>query len=480
MSNRETRGFMPPPACEVEPRKASNHRFLDNVGVHPTTHRYDMPHSRALLIAAFGASVLSAAMAQDQAPPAIGPSPNLHQPQKNWLPTISWAPVEPWADGRTPRAAPGLAVNAFAQGLKHPRWIYVLPNGDVLVAESATLPSPSWSPRALIQNFIQHRVRATVENANRISLLQDKDGDGVAEERTVFLEGLRQPFGMALIGNKFYVANTDSVVVYPYKDGDTRINAKGQKLMDLKVGHHWTRNLLASRDGSKLYVTVGSASNIAEHGFEIEEGRAAIHELDIATGKSRVFAGGLRNANGMDFEPQTGVLWTVVNERDELGDELPPDYLTSVKDGGFYGWPYSYWGKHVDTRVQPQRPDLVEKSITPDYALGGHTATLGLTFDESSALPAPFKGGAFVGMHGSWNRSEPSGYKVIFVAFKDGRPDGMPVDVLTGFLSDDAKTAYGRPVGVAFDGKGALLVADDAGDTIWRVTGAQSVSSTSK
>ena len=337
-----------------------------------------MPHSRALLIAAFGASVLSAAMAQELTPPAIGPSPNLHQPQKNWLPTISWAPVEQWADGRKPKAAPGLAVNAFAQGLKHPRWIYVLPNGDVLVAESATLPSPSWSPRALIQNFIQHRVRATVENANRISLLKDKDGDGIAEERTVFLEGLRQPFGMALIGDKFYVANTDSVVAYPYKQGDTRITAQGQKIMDLKVGHHWTRNLLASRDGSKLYVTVGSASNIAEHGLEIEEGRAAIHELDIATGKSRIFASGLRNANGMGFEPQTGVLWTVVNERDELGDELPPDYMTSVKDGGFYGWPYSYWGKHVDTRVQPQRPELVEKSITPDYALGGHTATLGL------------------------------------------------------------------------------------------------------
>ena len=438
-----------------------------------------MSHSRAfkiLLIAAFGASVFSVAMAQERTAPAIGPSPNLHQPQKSWLPTISWAPVEPWPEGRKPKAAQGLAVNAFAQGLKHPRWIYVLPNGDVLVAESASEPSPAWSPRALIQNYVQRRVRATVENANRISLLRDKDGDGVAEERTVFLEGLRQPFGMALIGDKFYVGNTDSVVVYPYKEGDTRITAQGQKLMDLKVGHHWTRNILPSRDGTKLYVTVGSFSNIAEKGIEEEEGRAAIHELDLATNKSRIFAGGLRNPNGMDFEPQTGVLWTVVNERDELGDELPPDYMTSVKDGGFYGWPYSYWGKHVDTRVKPERPDLVEKSITPDYALGGHTAALGLTFDEQSALPAPYKGGAFVGMHGSWNRSDPSGYSVIFIAFKDGKPQGMPVDVLSGFLVEDGSKAHGRPVGVTFDRKGALLVADDAGDSIWRVTGAQGVS----
>jgi glucose/arabinose dehydrogenase len=431
---------------------------------------------RVLLIATFGVSVLSAAMAQERTAPAYGPSPNLQKPQQGWLPTISWATGEPWPEGKKPKAAVGLTVNAFAQGLKHPRWAYVLPNGDVLVAESSTEASPGWSPRSLFQTYIQRQARAIVENANRISLLRDKDGDGVAEEKTVFLEGLRQPFGMALIGDKFYVANTDSVVAYPYKQGDTRIDAQGQKIMDLKVGHHWTRNLLASRDGSKLYVTVGSGSNIAERGFEIEEGRAAIHELDLATGKSRIYAGGLRNPNGMGFEPQTGILWTVVNERDELGDELPPDYLTSVKDGGFYGWPYSYWGKIVDTRVQPQRPDLVEKSITPDYALGGHTAALGLTFDEGSALPAPFKGGAFVGLHGSWNRSEPSGYQVIFIAFKDGRPEGMPVDVLTGFLSDDKNTAYGRPVGVAFDRKGALLVADDAGDTIWRVTGAQGVS----
>jgi glucose/arabinose dehydrogenase len=418
-------------------------------------------------------------MAQQQSAPAYGPSPNLQKPEQSRIPTISWATGDPWPEGKKPKAATGLVVNAFAQGLKHPRWVYVLPNGDVLAAESSTEPSPSWSPRALIQTFVQRQARAIVENANRISLLRDKDGDGVAEEKTVFLEGLRQPFGMALIGDKFYVANTDSVVVYPYKEGDTRISAQGRKIMDLEVGHHWTRNLLASRDGAKLYVTVGSGSNIAEKGIEIEEGRAAIHELDLATNKSRIFAGGLRNPNGMGFEPETGVLWTVVNERDELGDELPPDYLTSVKDGGFYGWPYSYWGKHVDTRVQPQRPDLVEKSITPDYALGGHTATLGLTFDEGSSLPAPFKGGAFVGMHGSWNRSEPAGYKVIFVAFKDGRPEGMPVDVLTGFLSEDRNKAFGRPVGVAFDRKGALLVADDAGDTIWRVTGAQGVSSTS-
>jgi glucose/arabinose dehydrogenase len=414
-----------------------------------------------------------AAFGQDQAP-AYGPSPNLAKPQENWMPTISWATAEPWPDGKMAKPAAGLAVNAFAKGLVHPRWVYVLPNGDVLAAEAASEPNPSWAPRALFQNFVQRQVRAITENANRITLLRDTNGDGVADVRTVFIDKLRQPFGMALVGDRFYVANTDAVVVFPYKEGDTRITVEGTRVMDLKVGHHWTRNLLASRDGSKLYVTVGSGSNIAEKGIEIEEGRAAIHELDLGTNKSRLFASGLRNPNGMGFEPQTGVLWTVVNERDELGDELPPDYLTSVKDGGFYGWPYSYWGKHVDTRVQPQRPDLVEKSIMPDYAMGGHTATLGMTFDEGSALPAPYRGGAFVSMHGSWNRSKISGYKVVFVAFKDGRPEGMPIDVLTGFLADnDDSKAHGRPVGLTFDRTGALLVADDAGDTIWRVTAAK-------
>jgi glucose/arabinose dehydrogenase len=328
--------------------------------------------------------------------------------------------------------------------------------------------------------MVQRQAGSIVENANRISLLRDADEDGVAEQTSVFLDGLRQPFGMALIGDQFYVANTDSVVRFPYRTGETRITDKGTKLLDLPVGHHWTRTLLASKDGTKLFVTVGSGSNIAEKGLDKEKGRATILELDVASGKSRIFASGLRNANGMAFEPSTGELWTVVNERDELGDDLPPDYLTSVQDSGFYGWPYSYWGKNVDRRVRPPRPDLVAKSITPDYALGAHTAALGLAWYGGTELPAPFQGGMFIGQHGSWNRSEYSGYKVIFVPFKDGRPSGAPLDVLTGFLkNDDSGVVHGRPVGVAVDGKGALLVADDAGNTVWRVTGDSRQSSAS-
>jgi glucose/arabinose dehydrogenase len=405
-------------------------------------------------------------------PAGYGPQPELPPPKEGWLPTVKWSVAnEPWTKGHTPKAAAGLQVVAFAQGLKHPRWLHVLPNGDVLVAEAATEPSPSWWPRALIQNWVQRRSGAIVENANRVSLLRDTDGDGKADRRFVLLEGLRQPFGMALVGNHLYVANTDSVVRFPFRPGETRIADKGEKLLDLPVGHHWTRALLASSDGSKLYVTVGSGSNIGEKGMDIEEGRATILEIDLASGRSRVFASGLRNANGMAFEPTTGALWTVVNERDEIGDDVPPDYLTSVKDGGFYGWPYSYWGKNVDRRVQPQRPDLVATAITPDYALGAHTAALGLAYYGGTELPPPFQTGMFIGQHGSWNRSEYSGYRVIFVPFKDGRPVGRPLDVLTGFLKEDGSgVAHGRPVGVAVDGSGALLVADDAGNTVWRVT----------
>ncbi len=402
----------------------------------------------------------------------IGPEPKLPAPQENVLPTINWARAEPWPEGTAPQAAKGLSVKAFARDLKHPRWIYVLPNGDVLVAEAASEPAPSWNPRALVQNFAMRRAGSIVENANRISLLRDKDGDGVADERHVFLEGLRQPFGMALIGDQFYVANTDSVVRYPYKEGETAIKAQGEKLVDIPVGHHWTRNILPSADGSKLFITVGSGSNIGEKGMDIEKDRGTIWELDLASGKTRIFAGGLRNANGMAIEPGTGALWTVVNERDEIGDDLPPDYLTSVKDGGFYGWPYSYWGKIVDTRVQPQRPDLVAQSITPDYALGGHTSALGLTWYGEGALPAPFRNGMVIGLHGSWNRSALSGYRVVFVPFKDGRPAGDPVDVLTGFLKEGTSVAHGRPVGVAVTRAGSLLVADDAGNTVWHVTAA--------
>ncbi len=408
--------------------------------------------------------------------PGFGPDPKLPAPTETWIPTIKWSVAsDPWPSGATPKPAPGLQVRAFAQGLKHPRWMLVLPNGDVLVAEAASEPAKTgWSPRAIVQSWAQRRSGSVTENANRISILRDNDGDGVAETQAVFLEGLRQPFGMALVGDNLYVANTDSVVRFPFRVGETRITDKGTKLLDLPVGHHWTRALLPSADGSKLFVTVGSGSNIGEKGMDIEKGRATILEFDLATGASRIFASGLRNANGMAIEPTTGALWTVVNERDELGDDLPPDYLTSVKDGGFYGWPYSYWGKTVDTRVQPQRPDLVATAITPDYALGGHTASLGLAYYNGDQLPEQFRGGMVIGQHGSWNRTQYSGYKVVFVPFKEGRPNGPPIDVLAGFLKEDGSgKAYGRPVGVAVDGKGALLVADDTGNTIWRVTGGQ-------
>jgi len=427
-------------------------------------------------------ALLSSSAAAQQLPPGYGEKPQLPEPRQTWLPTVKWAVANlPWKKGEAPKAAAGLRVVAFAQGLKHPRWLHVLPNGDVLVAEAATEPGKSWSPRSVIQNFVQRRAGSIVENANRISLLRDADGDGIAEQQHVLLEGLRQPFGMALIGDHLYVANTDSVVRFPYRAGETRIADKGTKLLDLPVGHHWTRALLANPDGTKLFVTVGSGSNIGEKGLDIEKGRATILEFDIASGNSRIFASGLRNANGMALEPSTGMLWTVVNERDEIGDDVPPDYLTSVKDGGFYGWPYSYWGKNVDVRVQPQRPDLVATALTPDYGLGAHTAALGLAYYGGTELPAPFRNGMFIGQHGSWNRSEFSGYKVIFVPFKDGRPSGAPVDVLTGFLKEDGSgVARGRPVGVAIDSRGGLLVADDTGNAVWRVTAGQAQSQPAK
>jgi glucose/arabinose dehydrogenase len=348
----------------------------------------------------------------------------------------------------------------------------VLPNGDVLVAES---DGPALKPvgfRGWLERQIMKQVGAETHSPDQIVLLRGIGADGKAASRTVFLKGLHSPFGMTLVGDTLYVANTDAVMAFPYKAGETEITAPGVKLLDLPGGpidHHWTKNVIASRDGSKLYVTVGSNSNVGENGVEAEKGRAAIWEVDRATGKSRIFASGIRNPNGLDFEPKTGVLWTAVNERDEIGDDLVPDYMTSVKDGGFYGWPYSYYGQHVDVRVTPQRPDLVASAIPPDYALGSHTASLGLTFYRASLLPAPYAGGAFIGQHGSWNRSKRAGYKVIFIPFQNGRPAGPPQDILTGFLSPKDE-AYGRPVGVAVDSAGALLVADDVGNTIWRVT----------
>ena len=425
-------------------------------------------------VGAVGILTLLSAPSDSQAiPVGYGPNPELPFPQQTLIPTINIAPAKPWAAGEMPRAAAAFKVNVFAQGLDHPRWIYVLPNGDVLVAETN---GPGAEPPHGLRGWIMQRVLKTagaaVPSPNRITLLRDADGDGIAETRTTFLEGLFSPFGMALVGNDLYVANTDAILRFPYTTGATAITVQGTKLTDLPalpLDHHWTKNIIASKDGTKLYATVGSNSNVAENGFELEEGRAAIWEIDRATGRSRIFASGLRNPNGLAWEPRTGALWTAVNERDELGNDLVPDYITSVRDGGFYGWPYSYYGAHVDERVKPQRPDLVASAIVPDYALGAHTASLGLAFYEDSALPTHYRGGAFVGQHGSWNRSRPSGYKVIFVPFEDGRPSGPAEDVLTGFIEDG--DARGRPVGVAVDRAGSLLVADDVGNTIWRVTG---------
>ena len=395
-----------------------------------------------------------------------GPNPTLPEPTSSLIPTVKVAPAKGWPEGVTPKAAAGTRVSAFATGLQHPRWVYVLPNGDVLVAETNAPERPAEGKgiKGRAMSYFQKKAGAGVKSANRITLLRDADGDGVAETREVFLDGLNSPFGMALVGNTLYVANTDAVVHFPYRNGQTRITANGEKLVDLPAGprnHHWTKNLIATPDGSRLYVTTGSNSNVAENGMQEEEGRAAIWEVDAKSGKHRVFASGLRNPNGLAWEPNTGALWTVVNERDELGSDLVPDYLTSVQDGGFYGWPYSYYGPNVDKRVQPPRPDLVAKAIKPDYALGNHVAPLGLAMTAE---------GAYVGQHGSWNRRPPSGYNVVFVPFRDGKPSGPPAVVLEGFL-DDKGNAYGRPVGVAIDKRGALLVADDVGNVIWRVTG---------
>jgi glucose/arabinose dehydrogenase len=405
----------------------------------------------------------------------FGPTPTLPAPEKSWIPTINIANATGWPAGGKPRAAGGMAVNAFATGLDHPRTLHVLPNGDVLVAESNAPPKPDGDGGG-IKGFVFRQALkwagASVPSPNRITLLRDADGDGVAEFKSVFLAGLNSPFGMALVGDDLYVANSDAIVKFPYRAGDTRITTPGVKLAELpagKINHHWTKDLVASPDGTKLYATVGSNSNVGENGLEAEDNRAAVLEVDRLSGATRVFASGLRNPNGPAWEPKTGALWVVVNERDELGNDLVPDYMTSVKDGAFYGWPYSYFGQHVDDRVNPQRPDLVAKAIAPDYALGAHTASLGLAFNTGSLFPPELAGGAFVGQHGSWNRKPRAGYKVIFVPFADGRPSGKPQDVLTGFLNDSGE-AQGRPVGVALDKQGALLVADDVGNAVWRVT----------
>ncbi|HYG63274.1 MAG TPA: sorbosone dehydrogenase family protein [Thermoanaerobaculia bacterium] len=406
-----------------------------------------------------------------------GPDPELPPPNKSLIPVVNVVKAIGWPEGVTPAAAEGTAVAAFARDLDHPRWLYVLPNGDVLVAETNAPPRPEDSKgiKGFFFKLFQKKAGGAVPSANRITLLRDTDGDGTAETRTAFLSGLNSPFGMELVGDVLYVANSDAVVKFPYTQGATQLTAPAVKVVDLPAGprnHHWTKNVIASRDGSKLYVAIGSNSNVAEHGMAEEEGRAAIWEVDAATGSHRVFASGLRNPVGMAWEPESGALWTAVNERDELGNDLVPDYMTSVRDGGFYGWPYSYYGQNVDRRVKPPRPDLVAKALVPDYALGPHTASLGLAHSQGTSLPDRFGRGMFVGQHGSWNRKPRSGYKVIFVPFSGSRPAGQPLDVLTGFVKENGE-AMGRPVGVAVDKKGALLVADDVGNVIWRVTSAR-------
>ncbi|HEY9513194.1 MAG TPA: sorbosone dehydrogenase family protein [Rhodanobacter sp.] len=404
----------------------------------------------------------------------MGAHPILPAPVKTLLPTVHVAKAIGWPEGATPHAEPGFAVRAFARGLEHPRWLYVLPNGDVLVAESNTPPNPDDSKgiRGWVATRVQARAGAGMPSPNRIILLRDADGDGVAETRSVLLQDLHSPFGMTLVGDTLYVADTDALLGFPYRDGEMTIDTPGSKVANLPAGtinHHWTKNVIASKDGSKLYVTVGSNSNAAENGLAVEADRARILQVDVHTGAVRAFATGLRNPNGMDWQPQSGALWTVVNERDELGSDLVPDYLTSVKDGGFYGWPFSYYGQHLDPRVHPQNPALVATALVPDYALGSHTASLGLAFYDAHLFPAHYANGAFIGQHGSWNRKPRSGYKVIFVPFADGMPSGPSEDVLTGFL-DNHERAQGRPVGVVVDRTGALLVADDVGNAVWRVT----------
>jgi glucose/arabinose dehydrogenase len=431
--------------------------------------------TRALiLLGVLSAALPANATSSDTYIDDLGATPSLPAPQSKLIPTIEIAKAVGWSEDAHPTAATGLAVNQFAAELDHPRWLYVLPNGDVLVAETNApeRPDDSKGIKGAVMKRAMTKAGANTPTANRITLLRDTNNDGRADEHSVFLQGLNSPFGMVLVGNYLYVANTDAVVRFPYETGATHITAAGEKLVDLPAGtinHHWTKNLIADRDGKHLYVTVGSNSNAGENGIDKEENRAAILEVIIDTRNVRVFASGLRNANGLAWNPDNGELWTVVNERDELGNHLVPDYMTSVKDGAFYGWPYSYFGQHVDDRVKPQRPDLVAQAIAPDYALGSHTASLGLTFYTGKLLPQHYLNGAFVAQHGSWNRDPPSGYKLVFVPFTNGKPSGMPEDILTGFL-DDKGNAMGRPVGVVVDKQGALLLADDVGNRIWRVT----------
>ncbi|MDO9429986.1 MAG: sorbosone dehydrogenase family protein [Phenylobacterium sp.] len=427
-----------------------------------------------LVFTACGLAALGVAACSQGSPEpfvGFGPGPALPEPKTSMIPTLNARQAVGWPAGVQPKAPEGFTVTRFAGDLAHPRWLLVLPNGDVLVSEASSEASSGGGIEGYVANLLQKKAGAIQKSPNKIMLLRDADGDGVAEMRTTFAEGLTRPFGMTLTGGKLYVANDDGVVSFPYADGQTSLQGAGTKVFDLPGGpinHHWTKNVVASPDGSKLYATVGSNSNVGENGIEAEAGRAAIIEYPLPAGPARVFASGLRNPNGLDFEPATGLIWTAVNERDMLGDDLVPDYMTSVRDGDFFGWPYSYYGQHVDSRVKPARPDLVAKARAPDYALGPHTASLGLTFYRADLFPARYKGGVFVGQHGSWNRRPPSGYRVVFVPFANGMPSGAPEVFLTGFLNTKDK-AQGRPVGVVVDKTGALLVADDVGKAVWRV-----------
>lgn len=430
-------------------------------------------HIRTFGRLAFGAALLLSACSAGGSPDPLagfGPEPRLPPPSRSLVPQIGIAKPVGWSGSETPRAPEGFTVTRFAGALAHPRWLLVLPNGDVLVAESSSEKKGKPGFRDRAANLLMGRAGAIQTSPNRITLLRDADGDGLAELQTPFLENVRRPFGMTLVGTTLYIAQDDGVVSVPYRTGDTRATAAPERVFDLPSGrnHHWTKNVFASPDGKTLYATVGSNSNIGENGMAEEEGRAAIWAIDPVARTGRLFATGLRNPNGLDFEPVTGALWTTVNERDELGPDLVPDYMTSVRDGGFYGWPYSYYGQNVDARVQPQAPDLVARALKPDYALGPHTASLGLAFYRGTAFPEKYRGGAFVGQHGSWNRKPFNGYRVVFVPFAGGKPSGPPEVFLDGFLTADGKTR-GRPVGVAVDRSGALLVADDGGKAVWRV-----------
>ncbi|EIM30603.1 PQQ-dependent sugar dehydrogenase [Microvirga lotononidis] len=429
------------------------------------------------LVALISLSMLALAGCQDDGTfdpqSQVGPDPVLPEPKQYLLPPMRLAKPVGWGANETPKVASGLKVQAMARDLANPRVVYPLPNGDVLVVESGGPGTdPNHRPKDLIMGWIMSYAHGDTQAGNRITLLRDADGDGAPEMKTVFIDHLNSPYGVVLVGQDLYVANTDAIMRYRYTDGQTQITEPGTKLTDLPGGpinHHWTKALTASPDGSLLYVGVGSNSNITENGMEAEKDRAAVWEVDRATGRARVFAGGIRNPTSLAFEPKTNVLWAVANERDELGPNLVPDYLTSVREGAFYGWPYSYFGQHVDPRVMPQRPDLVASAVVPDYALSSHVAPLGLTFYTGTSLPDAYRGGAFIGEHGSWDRNQFSGYKVVYVPFENGKPNGKAQDVLTGFLAGE-DSVHGRPVGVAVDRTGALLVADDLGNAVWRVT----------